>query len=323
MLRFLKRATGRGGTIAALDKTGIERNRWAVRQLRLLEHQKDEVIRASADLETDGHGFGATCEKLTEAAGRQSERMSELLSLAAGIVFDGRSVPVDEVGAIFSTALDEINAKIVEVARNAMTMVYALERATGNLGKTDQCIARIDIINGKTNMLAINAMIEAVRAGDNGTAFHVIANEIRELSKLTKGLAQTMRDELGAVVSGVRESHAALREVANIEMSQNILARERLDQLVAALAQRNRQISAAADAAALESSAMRAELDRIARATISEERVQRRLRRIVDALAGAAADLSDDAESAAPHDASGANGAASLGGNQLKLANGS
>jgi methyl-accepting chemotaxis protein len=288
MLNALTRAIRRYFKRASPDAAMAQR--WdspASRQFRRGASQKDEVIRASADLETDALGIGQACEKLRAANSRQDERMSELLSLAGGLAFEGRAVPVGQIGAIFSAALDAINAKIVEVARNAMAMVFALEKTTGNLDKTERCIGQIDIINGKTNMLAINAMVEAVRAGEGGTAFRFIANEIRELSKLTKGLAQTMRHELGAVVAGVRESHAALREVAGVEMAQNIMARERLDRLVATLAQRNERIAAAADAAALENSDLGGELDRITATIAAQDRVQRRLRRIVDALAGA------------------------------------
>jgi len=99
----------------------------------------------------------------------------------------------------------------------------------------EHCIGDIDKVTRQTNFLALNAAIEAERAGAAGAAFRVIAGEVRDLSKSTKDLAENIRAQIGSVVSGVRKGHAMLKEVATVDMSKNISAKDRLNELIGAM----------------------------------------------------------------------------------------
>jgi methyl-accepting chemotaxis protein len=121
-----------------------------------------------------------------------------------------------------------------------MSVVYALGTLDTSVRNAGKCNGGIGSINSNLNMPALNARIEGERAGSAGAAFRVVANEVYELSKTTGTLATTMKLELRAMTDGILTSHDTLRRVAALDLSDNILVKERLEVLLLSLVRRDR-----------------------------------------------------------------------------------
>ena len=98
--------------------------------------------------------------------------------------------------------------RIAEVVRQSATTVDALGESTSRIGNI---VSVIDEIADQTNLLALNAAIEAARAGEQGRGFAVVADEVRALAKrtsdATKEIADMIRkiqDDTGGVVRTMR-----------------------------------------------------------------------------------------------------------------------
>jgi len=98
--------------------------------------------------------------------------------------------------------------QIIEDVQKASEMVKALESAAKNIGKVTE---RIKSIADQTNLLALNAAIEAARAGEHGRGFAVVADEVRKLAEESR----RSTEEIGEIVANVQEGTKKVIEAIN------------------------------------------------------------------------------------------------------------
>ena len=104
-----------------------------------------------------------------------------------------------------------------EVQKSYGTMTETFAQLEAAIRGIQQCMGKIVSIADQTNILAINASIEAARAGDEGRGFAVVAAQVKELAKEIKVLA-------GEVDTGVCEVESRAGELSgSIQLSQDTL----------------------------------------------------------------------------------------------------
>lgn len=126
----------------------------------------------------------AATENVTSATEEMSASIQEVSNHAEEVAknADDTVEKVDQSREIIDTALRNIE-EIEETYQSVLNEVQQLEV---NIEHTNTVVKVINEIADQTNLLALNASIEAVRAGEYGRGFEVVAGEVRKLSEHTK-----------------------------------------------------------------------------------------------------------------------------------------
>ncbi|MDX8413397.1 MAG: methyl-accepting chemotaxis protein [Mariprofundales bacterium] len=155
------------------------------------------------------HGMELTdATQLMDARVKSTEQegshVQQSMGQAAEAV-DAISQSISEVAGQVREA-SAITNEAVEQAQETRTTIAHLEQASGKIGNM---VELITTIARQTQMLSMNATIEAARAGDAGRGFAVVANEVKDLATQTSGAAQ----DISASIAEIQQTTEAAMQV--------------------------------------------------------------------------------------------------------------
>nr|WP_122420315.1 methyl-accepting chemotaxis protein [Pseudomonas viridiflava] len=140
--------------------------------------------------------LGAAAQEIAQNAARASGHSSDARTLAS----NGQEVVGKNIAA-----MNRLSSRI----SGASDEIEALNTKTANIG---QILEVITGISQQTNLLALNAAIEAARAGEAGRGFAVVADEVRSLAHRTQESASQVQEMIEQLQSGAREAVAIMTD---------------------------------------------------------------------------------------------------------------
>jgi methyl-accepting chemotaxis protein len=171
-------------------------------------------------------------KQLASISHTQSDMVQTLLDTIGHITVEDKSVSMEEFIHLFTGTLDDSIAKMLFVTKKALSMVYSMEDAMKNLQEIEKFSKKIQEITKHSNLLALNALIEAAQAGEAGKGFGVVAGEVKVLSNEIAALSENMRSRTDVIMSSMQDGFEILKTVATTDMNANILAKETLEGLM-------------------------------------------------------------------------------------------
>lgn len=220
---------------------GVEQSKLICNEIRSTLDSLRQTIRG-ANSELTG-SFSGLREKTTHI----NSQISEVLTIVTGAREKGinnSSVTVESFAGEVSDILAQYVELLIDVSEKSVQAVHHIGDMVQELEQMFSLLNEIRTIAEQTNLLALNAAIEAARAGEAGRGFAVVADEVRKLSQTTNNLSDQIRHRAETAKSTITEVKDIVGAIASLDLNNAINAKGRVDGMLKGLEEMNKTISA-------------------------------------------------------------------------------
>ncbi|MDH4388606.1 MAG: methyl-accepting chemotaxis protein [Fimbriimonas sp.] len=186
-----------------------------------------EISAGSDQLATNASEVAVIIEELHAQVlevGQSSERQARLVDNASASLSEASRgiAQVDEAAKEMATSAASGNTAVTETVAAMERLKEQIEFSAAKVQELDAAgqkigdiVKTIDSIAAQTNLLALNAAIEAARAGEHGRGFAVVADEVRKLAEQSSLATKEIGGLIGNVRATVKETVEAIQTTSN------------------------------------------------------------------------------------------------------------
>uniref|UniRef100_UPI0030D6DB0A methyl-accepting chemotaxis protein n=2 Tax=Pseudomonas sp. EA_35y_Pfl2_R5 TaxID=3088690 RepID=UPI0030D6DB0A len=216
-----------------------------------VERQADRVQQVSGESNQAVAGQRGQIDLIATAMNQMSATAQEVAHSAAAAVGSAQSVNDETVSgrALVESQVGSIQRLAGEIDQS----VAVINKLASDSASISQVLDVIKGIAEQTNLLALNAAIEAARAGEQGRGFAVVADEVRNLAKRTQQSTEEIESMIAKLQSGVGAAVKAMNashQMADTTVSESGKVQQALENILGAvgmIVDQNQQIATAAE----------------------------------------------------------------------------
>nr|WP_047335685.1 methyl-accepting chemotaxis protein [Pseudomonas protegens] len=216
-----------------------------------VERQAGQVQSVSAQSNQAVAGQRTQIEQVATAMNQMSATSQEVARSAAAAVSSAHSVNDETISG--RGLVESQQGSIARLASEIDQSVLVINQLASDSQSISRVLEVIKSIAEQTNLLALNAAIEAARAGEQGRGFAVVADEVRTLAKRTQQSTEEIEDMIGKLHGGVSAAVKAMgssHAMANGTVDQSEKVQQALENILGAvgmIVDQNQQIAAAVE----------------------------------------------------------------------------
>ncbi|BCG64554.1 MAG: methyl-accepting chemotaxis protein [Methyloprofundus sp.] len=175
----------------------------------------------------------------------QTAAMHALVNNLDGSASDeaSKSVNFQQFAEETDTVLASFIEHILSVSKQSMEMVAVVNDVDEHMRKIGSLLADVQGIADQTNLLALNAAIEAARAGEAGRGFAVVADEVRNLSKHSDKFSEEIKKVVSDSRKNINDAKVMIEQMASKDMSVAITSKAHIDEMMRDIGMMNANIA--------------------------------------------------------------------------------
>lgn len=246
-------------TRMANDETG-DMSRWINSFIDNLDSVVGQVVKASRNVGTTNQMMLGRSQEANLTSAEVAEAVTSMMIIVEDQLgeIQQASVSAEQMKQAMDEVVSRAREQFLVVQTGTQSIRDVVERSSSSVQLLDSKMTQIGNITGlisditnQTNLLALNAAIEAARAGEHGRGFAVVADEVRSLASRTSRAAEDIRNMVDGLQSetqkavsfmeeGVKDVDNSLR-LAEDASSENVQLHQAVDSMFTIIQQLNRR----------------------------------------------------------------------------------
>jgi methyl-accepting chemotaxis protein len=201
------------------------------------EATRGELARVQTLLSDAIEALSASFHGLHEETSHQT---ALTVAVTTGAADGGSAMQFDEFVTNTSSVMEKVVDSVVSNSKLGMELVDLTDSIAKRTQSVQSILSEIGAIAKQTNLLALNAAIEAARAGEAGRGFAVVADEVRDLSARTTQFSSQISSLMQGMQVSVHQTEAAIQRMASQDMTFALESKTRVGEIIATMQGQNK-----------------------------------------------------------------------------------